>query len=178
MDIIRNRTVIADEWRYELGDVEQVATADIAPGDVIVSMQRWLNDHGVLLARGTRVGVVLRPGDDLQALIDCELHELWLVAIEFPTFAEGRGYSQARLLRSRHDYHGDIRAIGDVSRDRIAFMERCGFNELELSQGQSATDALQAFSEIGEVYQPAADSLPTLARIRGHRFEPSVRSAA
>lgn len=178
MDIIRNRKIENDQWRYELNAVDEVSTVDIAPGDVIVSMQRWLDDHELLLARGTRVGVVLRPGDDLQALIDCELHELWLVAIEFPTFAEGRGYSHARLLRSRHDYHGDLRAIGDVSRDRIVFMERCGFNELELSAEHSASDALQAFSEIGEVYQPATDTLSSVAQIRGYRSQSSVRSAA
>ena len=178
MDIIRNRAIENDQWRYELNAVDQTPTARIAPGDVIVSMHRWLDDHELLLARGTQVGVVLRPDDDLQALIDCELHELWLVAIEFPTFAEGRGYSHARLLRSRHDYHGDLRAIGDVSRDRIAFMERCGFNELELRPEQSATDALEAFSEIGEVYQPATDTVPSVAQIRGYRFELSARSAA
>ena len=172
-DIIRNRAVTTDRWRYELDALDQTPTAAIAAGDVIVSMQRWLSDHDRLLARGTRVGVLLRPDDDLQALIDCELHELWLVAIEFPSFAEGRGYSQARLLRSRHDFHGDIRAIGDVSRDRVAFMERCGFNELELSPGQSARDALQAFTEFAAVYQPAADAAPTLARIRGYRAEPA-----
>ena len=179
MDIIRNRAIENDQWRYELSAVDQMPTAQIAPGDVIVSMQRWLDDHELLLARGTRVGVVLRPGDDLQALIDCELHELWLVAIEFPTFAEGRGYSYARLLRSRHDYHGGLRAIGDVSRDRIAFMERCGVNEFELSAEQSLPEALQAFSEIGEVYQPSTDTLPSVARIRGYRDQQSsVRSAA
>ncbi|MFT5448237.1 MAG: hypothetical protein ACI9DC_003419 [Gammaproteobacteria bacterium] len=178
MDIIRNRTIQSDQWRYELDAVDQISTADIAPGDVIVSMQRWLDDHERLLARGTRVGVVLRPDDGLQALIDCELHELWLLAIEFPSFAEGRGYSYARLLRSRHDYHGGLRAIGDVSRDRIAFMERCGFNELELPAERSLPEALLAFSEIGEVYQPSTDALPSVARIRGYRIEPSVRSAA
>lgn len=178
MDIIKNRTIAVDGWRYELGDLDQKPTFEIAAGDVIVSMQRWLRDHEQLLARGTRVGVVLRPGDDLQALIDCELHELWLVAIEFPTFAEGRGYSYARLLRSRHDYHGVLRAFGDVSRDRIAFMERCGFSEFELAAQDSLRDALQAFSEIGAVYQPSADTLPTLARIRGYRDDSTVRSAA
>jgi uncharacterized protein (DUF934 family) len=178
MEIIKNRNVTVDQWRYALDSVDDLATADIAPGDVIVSMQRWLNDHEALLARGTHVGVLLRPDDDLNALIDCELSELWLVAIEFPTFAEGRGYSQARLLRSRHDYHGDIRAIGDVSRDRISFMERCGFNEFELSEGQSGNESLQAFEEFAAVYQPAADALPTLARIRGYRDEVLARSAA
>ena len=178
MDIIRNRAIMADAWRYQLESVEQLVSVDIAAGDVIVSLHRWLSDHEVLLARGTRIGVMLCPGDDLHALVDCELHELWLVAIEFPTFAEGRGYSQARLLRSRHDYFGDIRAVGDVSRDRIAFMERCGFNELELSREQSATAALQAFAEISTAYQPAADGKQTLARLRGYRGDSAARSAA
>ena len=179
MEIIKNRSIESDQWRYVLQAVDEMATADIAAGDVIVSMSRWLSDHDALLARGSHVGVVLQPGDDLNALIDCELSQLWLVAIEFPTFAEGRGYSHARLLRSRHDYHGVIRARGDVSRDRIAFMERCGFNEFELSDGQSPGEALNSFNEFVAAYQPAADSLPTLARLRGYRDEmPMQRDAA
>ena len=178
MNVIRNRTVVPDRWRHELSSLQELATADIAPGDVIVSLDRWIADWEALLARGSQVGVRIAAGDDLETLIHCELHELWLVEIEFSTFAEGRGYSQARLLRTRHEFHGDLRATGDVTRDRIAFMERCGFNCFVLREVGSLEGALEAFDEIEGVYQPGADRGDILARLRGYRRPRLVRSAA
>lgn len=178
MDVIRNRSVVPDRWRLELATVDDLASAAIAPGDVIVSLPRWLRDHEQLLARGTRVGVRLEPDGDLDALIGCDLHELWLVEIPFATAAEGRGYSQARLLRSRHDFHGDIRASGDVSHDRLAFMERCGCNEFALPEGRDLHDALRAFTEIEPHYQPGADAGVLVAQRRGHRGHVDMSSAA
>ncbi len=178
MDVIRNRSIVPDHWRHELAPPEALATADIPPGDVIVTLERWLADWEQLLARGTPVGVRLEPDDDLAALIGCELHELWLVELPFATFAEGRGYSQARLLRSRHEFHGDIRAAGDVSRDRLGFLERCGFNEFALPEGRSPEDALAAFEEIGPRYQPGSDRKAVVAELRGYRRPAAVPSAA
>lgn len=178
MDVIRNRSVVPDRWRPELATIEELATVDIAPGDVIVSLARWLRDHEALLARGTRVGVRLEPDGDLDALIGCELHELWLVELPFASFAEGRGYSQARLLRSRHDFHGDIRASGDVSLDRLAFMERCGFNEFALPEGRDLYDALRAFDEVELRYQPGTDASVLVAQQRGYRAHVDMSSAA
>jgi uncharacterized protein (DUF934 family) len=178
MDVIRNRSVVPDRWRLELAAADDLATAGIAPGDVIVSLARWLRDHEQLLARGTRVGVRLDPDGDLDALIGCELHELWLVEMPFASFAEGRGYSQARLLRSRHDFHGDIRASGDVSRDRLAFMERCGFNEFALPEGRDLGAALRAFDEVDLRYQPGTDAAVLVAQQRGYRTHANISSAA
>jgi len=177
MEVIRNRAVVPDPWRPELAPREHTPTEDLAPGDVIVGLARWLADREALLARGTGVGVRLEPDDDLEALAGCGLHALRLVEVHFPGFAEGRGYSQARLLRSRHDFRGDVRAVGDVSRDRLAFMERCGCNAFVLPAAQSPADALAAFDEVSAAYQPAADARDVVARLRGWRGA-AVPSAA
>ena len=178
MDVIRNRSVVSDTWRHELSLPVDKATAELAPGDVIVCLQRWLSDWEALLARGARVGVRIDGGDDLRQLIDTQLSELWLVEFHFESFADGRAYSRARLLRARYDFHGDIRAAGDVSRDRLGFMERCGFNVFNLPAQADLAEALAAFSEIGDTYQPAADGDASVARLRGYRTRPAVRSAA
>jgi len=175
MNVIRNRRVEADRWRHELSPPHEQPTATLAPGDVIVCLERWLADREALLARGSRVGVQLAPGEGIDALIEADLHELWLVELRFDSFADGRAYSLARLLRSRHDFHGDLRAAGEVSRDRLAFMERCGFNVFALPEGADLEAALAAFDEVGECYQPAEDGNPTIAHLRGLRQRLAAR---
>ena len=80
-----------------------------------------------------------------------------MIAIDFPAFKDGRGFSQARLLRERYGYKGEIRAVGDVARDQMFFMARCGINAFEVKPGRSLEDALKAFNDFSVTYQPAAD---------------------
>jgi len=110
----------------------------------------WLNE-------GSLAGdkVLANGADDLPSLL-ASASQLSMIAIEFETFADGRGYSMARMLR-REGYDGEIRAVGDVAMDRIDFMHRVGFNAFELRNDQ---DAAQVLSKIGEVtvhFQPSAD---------------------
>ena len=79
-----------------------------------------------------------------------------MIAIEFETFADGRGFSMARMLR-RDGYLGEIRAVGDVAMDRIDFMHRVGFNSFELRDDQHATQALTKLGEVSVHFQPSAD---------------------
>ncbi len=164
MRIIRNRKIQNDDWRLspELGGVEEPCPA-AAP--LLVSVARLVEDAETLLADGAEIGVLLRPDDDL-ADVESYLPRLALVAIEFPKFNEGRGYSQARLLRNRLGFTGEIRALGDVSRDRLAFLERCGFNAFVLRPGESLEAALPAFAEISLRYQPAEDAAETVGSLR------------
>jgi uncharacterized protein (DUF934 family) len=110
----------------------------------------WLN-------KGSLAGdkVLANGADDLPSLL-ASASQLSMIAIEFETFADGRGYSMARMLR-REGYDGEIRAVGDVAMDRVDFMHRVGFNAFELRNDQ---DAAQVLSKIGEVtvhFQPSAD---------------------
>lgn len=93
------------------------------------------------------------------------LDELALVAIDFPSFTDGRGYSLARQLRQAHGYTGELRAVGNVLRDQLAYLERVGFDSFLLEAGRDADDALRAFEEFSAYYQNApADQLPLLRR--------------
>ena len=170
MQIIRNRALAANHWRHELESTEELKSADIPAGDIVVSLERWVSDWEQLLARGTKIAVKLDPDSDINRLLATEFHEIWMIELVFGTFAEGRGYSQARLLRDRHDFLGDIRATGDVSRDRISFMERCGVNEFVLNPQTDLEQALEAFTEISVQYQPTVDKNPVVAELRNYRL--------
>ncbi|MDS4031065.1 MAG: DUF934 domain-containing protein [Candidatus Contendobacter sp.] len=158
--VIKNRAVVEDRWLHLADD------AEMPTGSVIVSLARWRKERATLLARGEPVGVRLPNTADPAELAE-DLPKLAVVALEFPKFADGRAHSQARLLRERHGYRGELRAVGDVLRDQLFFMARNGFDAFELRADRDLEDALAAFGEFSESYQPAADQpLPLYRRGR------------
>lgn len=158
--VIKNRRIVEDGWQAVADD------AELPAGSVIISLARWRQERVALLERGEPVGVRL-PNTANVADLAADLPALALVALEFPKFADGRAYSQARLLRERYGYAGEIRATGDVLRDQLFFMTRSGFDAFELRADRNLEDALEAFSDFSESYQPAADQpLPLYRRRR------------
>lgn len=117
---------VDDEWKG-LADAEAVPAA----GAVIVSLPRWLSEREALAARAAPLGVEVAAGKDaLEHLKD--LAGRPLVALRFDKFADGRAFSYAILLRERHGFKGDLRAVGDVLLDEIPLMRRCGFTSFEI----------------------------------------------
>jgi uncharacterized protein (DUF934 family) len=167
MRIIRNQTIHTDDWRLspELGGSTNISAPT---GPLIVSLPRLIEDAEALFIHDAQIGVLLKPEDNL-AEVEPYLSRLSLIAIEFPKFNDGRGYSQARLLRDRYRFRREIRALGDISRDRLAFLEQCGCNAFVLRRGESLEAALSAFSEISLRYQPAEDSADTVWSLRRQR---------
>ena len=165
MQIIHDRRISESHWRHvpegTPADTHSAARADA----IIVALADWRLHKVALRRRPGPVGVRLAAGDDLDEIVE-DLKSIALVALEFGSFTDGRAYTQARRLRERHGFSGEIRAVGDVSRDRVAFMERCGFNAFELPGDVSLQDTLCAFREISDVYQPGADARPTIASHR------------
>lgn len=158
--VIKHRRIVKDRWQTVADD------AELPTGPVIVSQARWRKERTALLARGEPVGVRLPNTVNIAELAD-DLPALALVALEFPKFADGRAYSQARLLRERYGYQGEIRATGDVLRDQLFFMARSGFDAFEIRADRHLEEALKAFSDFSESYQPAADQpLPLYRRGR------------
>jgi len=166
--IIRDRAIVEDDW---------IRVDDAAPlpasGKVMVSYARWQAEKATLKARGN-IGVALVPTFDVAELKD-DLGALALIAVPFNfiqpkpeggrTF-DGRAYSQARVLRERFGYKGEIRAIGDVFRDAMFYMHRCGVNAFEVKAGQDLQDALKAFGDFSFGYQGAADDPTPIFRRR------------
>ena len=158
--IIKQRQIIADHWQH-------VADGEPLPaGPVIVSLVRWQAEREALLVHPDKLGVRLQS-DDVVADIAEDLLHFAVIALEFPVFRDGRAYSQARLLRERYGYRGELRAVGDVLRDQLFFMQRCGIDAYELRSDRDLEDALEAFTEFTVTYQAAADEpLPLYRRGR------------
>ena len=115
----------------------------------------WQKHVGADSGRGA-LGVRLSPADD-PSLLANDLDKLALIAVEFPAFADGRGYSAATLLRERYGYKGELRAVGDVLRDQVFLLSRVGFTTFALRDDQNVENALAAFNDFSSYYQHAAD---------------------
>ena len=118
----------------------------------VVSLAEWLDEKESGQAEEKPATLRLSPADDF-GMAAAEVTNFDRIEIEFPSFADGRGYSQARLLRRRYGYDGELRAVGDIRRDELDLLNRCGFNSLELPADVDLTDALKAFDEITVCYQ-------------------------
>ena len=112
-------------------------------------------------------GEVLRlePGDDPARVAD-RLGAAARVEVNFPRFSDGRGYSIARLLRERHGFTGELRAVGDVQRDQLFYLARCGFDAFLLRDGQDAGESLAALNDFSEAYQASVERPQPLFRRR------------
>lgn len=153
MPVIKNGAVIGDPWSV-------VADDEDLPADrpVIVSSTRWRTQREALLARGLPLGIRLANTEAVASVAE-DLGRVQLVALEFPTLADGRAFSQARLLRERYGFTGEVRATGAVLQDQMFFMKRCGFDCFVLAEGRNAEAAIASLNEFSVVYQPAADNL-------------------
>ncbi len=163
MRYIKDGAVAADPWVYIEGDGP-------VPADVpaIVSPD-WLfaAAPNTIARRSAALGVAW-PNDRRVSELVPHLPQLSLIALEFPVFRDGRAYSQARRLRERHGFKGEIRATGDVLRDQFLFMARAGFNAFEVRKPADAEAFIQALNAFSIRYQPAGSDSPAFrARLRG-----------
>jgi uncharacterized protein (DUF934 family) len=94
----------------------------------------------------------LEPTDDPAAVLD-KLERVARIEVNFPKFGDGRGYSIARLLRTRYGYKGELRAVGQITRDLLYYLERVGFDAFELREGEDAAEALASFQDFSVSYQ-------------------------
>ncbi len=146
--LIKGQALVDDRWvlRRDASSLSDVASG--AP--VIVPLALWLAHRDALSARGD-VGVWLAPDDDPAALAD-DVGTLPVIAVEFPQFTDGRGYSIGRLLRDRYAYRGELRAVGDVLRDQLFALAECGFDAFAIRADRDAGDALRGFAAFTSVY--------------------------
>ncbi len=165
--IIKDRNVVADPWLRLERNADGSFPAVPPAGDVIVPLALWREQREFLLARPGRLGVWLE-GHEEPSTIAGDLKLFDVVAVHFPKFADGRGYSTARLLRERYGYKGELRATGDVIRDVLFQLSACGFNAFELRQGEDPREALAGFKDFSECYQgTVSQPLPLFRRRSG-----------
>jgi uncharacterized protein (DUF934 family) len=156
--IIRKRAIVSDDFTHVADDAEPAAGSQ-----PIVTLARYVKHGGELHEKFPRLGVRV-PSDKLPQDIP-QVERLALIAIEFPKFTDGRGYSVGKMLRDRHGFKGELRAVGWVLRDNLAYMERVGFDAFEVKPGKPLESALQAFGELSVSYQAdAGDKRPIYRR--------------
>ncbi|HEY6897751.1 MAG TPA: DUF934 domain-containing protein [Rhodocyclaceae bacterium] len=167
--IIKNQAVVNDDWSLlQLAEGEDAQHVAIPVGKLLVPLAVWKARHDELLQRkhhGDDLGVWLAPEDD-PAAIAGDLAHFAVIGVMFPVFRDGRGYSTAMLLRSRYGYRGELRAIGDVLRDQLFYMQRVGFDAFAIRADRSAEDALAGLSDFSEVYQASWNQPQPLFRRR------------
>ena len=167
--IIKNRAIFNDDWTVvRAAEDGTLPAVDALPaGKVLVPLALWQAERAALLASrsAAEIGVWLAP-DSEPADIVGDFDTIALIGVDFPVFRDGRGYSIGRLLRERYGYKGELRAIGDVLRDQITFMFRCGFDAYALREDKDFDDALKAFDEFSVQYQGAVDNPSPLFRRR------------
>jgi uncharacterized protein (DUF934 family) len=155
MPLFRESGPVEDPWQ-RLGDDAPVP----ADGLVLVSFTRWREARAALLARRGPVGVALANTDPVEALAS-DTARLDLIALHFPKFSDGRAYSQARLLRERHAFAGELRATGQVLRDQFVFMLRAGFDTFEVKKDSDAAAFAATAKRYSVFYQPTGDGRVT-----------------
>jgi uncharacterized protein (DUF934 family) len=176
--LLRDAHVVSDDWQYldELPDLRS-GSSDIDTRPVIVPFERWINERDVWSARRGRLGICMGPAHKVE-LLAADLPRIALIAADIANPSEGRGYSQARLLRERWRFPGELRARGGgVRQDQVFFLARCGFNSFELPDAEleAAAAALRTFSA---EYQVSNDrGLPVRLR-RRHEHPQSGESTA
>jgi uncharacterized protein (DUF934 family) len=155
MPLVKNARITTDLFVH-------VADGAELPGDgaVLITAARFLEEPEAMLKRAGKTGVIWpnnRAVDDLVPYLD----RLAAVALVFPTFRDGRAYSQARLLRERHGYDGELRATGQVLRDQFVFMSRAGFDAFEVKKDADADAFAETMKRYSVFYQPTGDGRVT-----------------
>ena len=159
MPLIKNGALVEDTFVTVTDDTPMPANG------TIVSLARFEREKGALLKRNAPLGVRLQSSESPESL-GVDVHRLSVVAVEFPRFRDGRGFSWARLLRTRLAYTGEIRAVGPYLYDQIAFMRRVGIDAFEVREGFTLDDYRRAIGEMTNVYQPSSDNRRTIRELR------------
>jgi uncharacterized protein (DUF934 family) len=159
MPLIKNGAFVPDAYE---------AVADDAPlpvNSAIVSLARFQNERGILLARNAPLGVRLKSSESPQTLGE-DVHRLSVIVLEFPVFRDGRAFSWARMLRERLKFTGEVRGVGHFLYDQIAYMHRVGFDAFEVPESFTLEQYNRALSEMTNVYQPSTDDKETIRELR------------
>jgi len=160
MPLVRGGKIVGDSF-VKSGDDAPISQS----GDILVSGDDFVKDAEGLLARAGKVCVVWPNNRDVDDLVPY-LPRLAAIALVFPTFRDGRAYSQARLLRERYAYRGELRATGQVLRDQFVFMLRAGFDSFDVRKQSDAESFAQTVKRYSVFYQPTGDGRVTALRRR------------
>jgi len=151
--LLKARNFAIDAWTRFDGDAARIINGDA----LLFPLPVWLAQRDALLARdASRTGIWLN-GDEEPEQIAADIHRFDCIAVNFPSFMDGRGFSCGRLLRERYGFRGELRATGDIFVDQLHFLKRCGFDAFELPDDTSLDAALNCLDAFSVHYQAACD---------------------
>ncbi len=164
--IILDKKIANDDWTLVADD------ADLTAAKEVINFSRWAAAEGadkaaLITKRDAGSLVIQLNAGDTADLLASDSQGFALIAVEFPKFADGRGYSAARLLRERYDFSGQLRAVGDVLFDQLFYMMRCGFNAMAMRADQDLELAVKGFETFSAPYQGDVNDTRPLFRRRG-----------
>ena len=164
--IIKNKAVVSDDWTIlRLSENETPESITVPAGKIMVPLKVWQAQRTKLEDRA-ELGVWLASNERPEELKG-EVEKFDVIAVDFPKFADGRGYSIAYNLRARLGYVGELRAIGDVLRDQMFYMQRVGFDAFAPRPDKNIHDALKGLTDFSETYQTSLDQkLPLFRRVK------------
>ena len=170
MPLVKGNTIVADEFIH-------LADDDALPvdGAIFITAERFLADPEAALSRKDKLGVIWPNNRDVDDLLPY-LDRLAAVALVFPVFRDGRAYTQARLLRERFKFRGELRATGQVLRDQFVFMLRAGFDVFEVKKQSDAEAFANVAKRYSVFYQPTGDGRVTAFHRRLMHLPEGVRS--
>jgi uncharacterized protein (DUF934 family) len=160
-ELIRDRAIVQDTYHFRTDTLDGILPQD----DVIVTPALLAAERERLAQHGGKLGVWLETSEGPE-VIAADLAHLDLVVVHFPSFTDGRGHSTARLLRERYGYRGELRAAGDVFKETLHYLSRCGFNAFALRPGESVALALGGLDVFSEAYQTSVERQSPLFRRR------------
>ena len=152
MPLLKNGRLVGEDAFVPVAD----DTAIPASGAVLVSYGRWQAEKDQLAGRNSPLGISLPNSLDVLTF-GPEAERFDLIVLQFPKFSDGRAYSQARLLRERFGYRGELRATGHVLQDQLWHMQRSGFDAFEIARPDAAEAFAGAMQSFSHVYQPTGD---------------------
>lgn len=159
-DIVSARAIvdqkIVDNTIHHVAENEDFAVASLPQGDISVPMSLWLEHKAELQARDGLTAVQIAADEFPEDFAD-QYNDISTIVLPMVAHIDGRSYSHAYKLRTRFDFKGEIRAIGDVKYDQLGFLTRSGCNAFELPASENLETALKAFTEMSDTYQPSAD---------------------
>ncbi len=155
--IIKDRAIVEDNW------IKVDNADDIGSQNVFIPAKLWSNNPD--LQNKDNISLWIEADTQLDDLELEKITQLAVIAIDFPIFTDGRGFSKARLLRERYHFQGEIRAVGNIVRDQLCYLKRCGFNAFQLEE-TNLEAALRSLDDFTEGYQTSVDQPIPLFRRR------------
>jgi uncharacterized protein (DUF934 family) len=155
--IIKDGQVVDDTWII----IDKDFTGNLPMGKLLLPMQYWLDNRDSLSLMCA--GLWVDSDQDIEE-IGIEANLFPIIAINFPTFTDGRGFSLGRLLKERYGYTGQLRAIGNAIQDQLFYLKRCGFNSFDLKEGTDLEAACESLNDFDVTYQGAVDQPEPLFR--------------